>query len=751
MERIRRQISEAGNATRVGALQRTLKREEQKLNAVENNPELAKEALIKIGEVYLQTREYNKARIVFRHAMKFAEEEQKKRLEVQIIISQAAQGLAEKAAKNFSDFRSKYPKDPMAQSVKFLIGNALLQQQRYEEAITAFDESLRDFPESPASAQIPKKKAEALMGLGRGDEAIQSFRDFIRDAESGKLKVDPLVIEDTKRILAISLYQQGKANPDQAGKIEEALKLLGDLATNSKTPAIRQESSFLVANFESERGNTEQAITAFKAFAEEFPDSPNASKASYRIATLLQKQGNLEEARSQFQKIIDTYGTDSLAQAAYGQLWRSYKKDDFEKMVEIQDALIAKFPTSARALASLYDRAKMQEKERRDLEGAAETYLNFAEKFSTLPDSADKQKFTPFAGFATVSAALIKQKLASKLGNYPQLDATQQSQWKQYVDESEKLLREAILKYPNSKAQGQALKKLTDLKLIKIGNKIQKTNDAVTELSQLAGEVNDESSKLQVMIAQAGLLNQVGQSSQALSIYEQAFSGIANPENIPWLEYDRFGTLLLENQRWDKAIDTYKKLQSFVTEKQKHALAAIAYGLGAAYQGKGDSSQAQKYFAELKEKFPWSPKLLDAQYGGAVADFEQGNYQKVIDALKDIIKSTKANTNAIKAKSMILLADSLIQMGDKGITTPETKSEKGETDIYDLASNYYNKAEALFGPAVPNIAAEALYLDVKLRKKQGKEKEAQRSLDHLLSADWPYANTPFGQKARKDF
>lgn len=722
---------------RVVQLQRAIKREEQKLNAVRSNPELSNEAWIKIGEAYMQMREYNKARVVFRHATQFAEPDQKKRLEVQIIISHAAQGNADRADALFAEFRKAYPNDELAQSVKFLLGTAFMQQERYDEALKAFNESLKEFPESPNSAQIPKLKAQILAKQGKKDEAIQSFRDFIKDAEAGKIKVAPAVIEDTRRLLATTLYGQEKH--------DEAIKILKDLSANATTPSIKESSSLQLATIYSQLGKNEEAISAFKSYANNFPESATAAKAVYQAGALEEKIGKVDEARTTFQSIIDRFGDSDMAIFAYDKIWRSYKGNP-EQMFAAQDALIAAFPDSDQALVALFERAKSYDKEQKDYVKATEAYMSVYEKAMNSPSSSNRK--SQLASFSLISIADIKQKQATSLGNYRELDDAGKQQWAALIRESADLYLKTVKEFHGTRTAAVAMSKWSKVALNLIGNEINTVEEIMNQMSELAGQMPTEQSRLQVLIAQAGLRNERGDTQIALSLYDQAFSQVKDMKIVAWQDLSRYGDLLLEAEEWEKALKIFQQLGANASPNNKHALASAVYGQGAANQGLGNSAEAQKFFAELQEKYPWSPKILEARYGNALALFNEGKLQKSIDVLKEIISSSASN-NESKAKSMILMARCLEGMAEAGQTTPETKQEDGtDMDPLDLACNYLEKVEVMFADALPVLSSEALYRAVAIRKKQNQEEKARKILDWLLTE---YGTTRWGQQARKDF
>ncbi|MEM1157322.1 MAG: tetratricopeptide repeat protein [Verrucomicrobiota bacterium] len=729
---LRRQVPGA-NPRKLTQIQRAIQREEQKLATVKANPELSNEAWIKIGESYMQMRDYNKARVVFRHATQFAEPDQKKRLQVQVIISHAAQGNADKADKLFAEFRQQNPSDPLAQNVKYMLGSALMQQERWDEAIQAFEESLRDFPDSQFSVQIPKDIARIKVQQGKPEEAIQTFRDFIKNGETGKIKVAPSVIEDTRRLLGVTLFQQKE--------YDESVQLLKDLAANASTPSIKEESHIQVATILGQLGKNEEAVAMYKSFAETYPESTSAGRALIQAGLIEEKEKKLDASRATFQDVTERFADTEIAKFAYDKIWKSYRNGDQEKLIAAQDTLIEKFPDSDQTLAALFDRAKLYDKAK-EYDKALTTFMDVVERQRNTSAPSDAKARA--AALSLVTAAPIKQKQATSLGSYEDLDEAGKQQWVELIQGSGNLFLQAVTSFPGTQAAAVALTKWVEVMQNLIGVDAVKPSAVINQMSQLAGEMPTEQSKLQILIAQAGLQNKLGKTQIALNLYNQAFSQVADTKIIRWQDLSSYGELLLEAEKWQKALEIFRQLDANTVEKNQRAKADALYGQGAALQGLGQSAEAQKLFDRLPA---WSPRILDAKYGSALALFEAGKLQEAIDTVKEVISSTRSS-NESKGKAMILMARSLETMGDTGQSTPETKTEDGDMDPYDLACNYLLKVDVLFADGLPLFSSEALYHAVRIRKKQQKNQEAQEILDRLLTE---YGTTKWGQKARQDY
>jgi outer membrane protein assembly factor BamD (BamD/ComL family) len=354
-----------------------------------------------------------------------------------------------------------------------------------------------------------------------------------------------------------------------------------------------------------------------------------------------------------------------------------------------------------------------------------------------------------------VRAAEIRRRDAVSLGVFNTLDTAQKNQWKTDTKAAQDLLEKAINEFPKSNALTFALQKLVEVLLMQIGAEQTTLNDSATYLSRLAGTLPDELAQIQVLIGRASLMFQGGQSEQALLFYEEAFQKITDPKRMTWQDYDRFGSILLENARWDKAQSVYTQLKEHFPDQR--AQAAATYGLGAAAQGKNDLVTAGKFFSELKEKYPWSEKIQEAEYGRATALIAQGQYEEAFAVLKAVLGTTRSS-NETKAKSMLATARALIEIGDKGLKTEETKQggNRPDLNIFELAHNNAIKIDIFYRTALPQLVAEALYVAAEAKfkesrsltdaaKKQSAADAAKKLVDQLLKE---HPNSPWATKAR---
>jgi len=716
---LRGKLSKAsGNKEQLANFQRLLQREESKLKSVKDNNDTALDALIRVADCYRQLRKYDEARTVYRQALKFAEGNKAKEINLQIIVTQALQGLGGKADKGFEEFKVKYPNDPMAEGVPYFIADALIKQERFDEAQTKLQDIIKNKPNSRFAALSVQALARSYLGQNKPEEALKLIEDFATKVKSGNYKLPPDVLDDAEYFRGAILFQVDKK--------EEAIKVLQDLAANSKNAAIKQNAAYEAAKMLNIMGKAEETVTAMRAFITNFPDSPNAEKALVTIANTYEKLSKREEALETYRDIISKTEDPTVKIFSLEKSWRIHlAADQYDAMVKIQDELITAFPNSPRSLVALSERARYLEKAKKTEEANA-IYQQMIDSFEKLTPLEKKESYGKTLGAYVVRVLQRRAdndyKAAVKIGNPALVDETQKAKWKELIQSSNQTLDKAIQDFPGSDIFGTVLRNKVDVMLLMLGNKQMDQEAAFTYLSQLAGTINEDKTKAQVLIARASLAYQLGQISVATRFYKDAFSQIQDPQAVPWQEYERYGSILLEEKQWDEALNQFQKLRDNFAKPDAAQEAAI-YGLATASLGKKDNAKAQQFFAELKAKYPKSGKLMEAEFSQAILNLESGKYDDGFTVLKKVMTSDGVS-NQTRARALIEFAKALETIRDKGLTTKETNQGEGKPalDINDLIEGYYLKVVLLF-TTERDACAEALFRLVALKTKQAKDQK----------------------------
>jgi tetratricopeptide (TPR) repeat protein len=719
-----------GNKERLNALQRQLQREEGKLKTISTGPDTALDALIRVGDCYRELRRYDEARTVYRHALKFADAERAKDLNLEIIISLALQGQGGKADASFAEFKTKHPNDPRAEGVPFFIARALNQQGKFTEASAKLQEITTKNPNSRYAALSVQELARSYLSQKKPEEALKLIENFAAQVKSGKFKLPPDVLEDAERFRGYTLFQLGKK--------EEAVAVMKTLAATAKNEAIKLEATYEVGRMLNNLGKNEETIAAMQSFITAYPDAPNAGRALITIASTQEKLKKPDEAVKIYRSIVDKNEDANLKLFALEKIWRLHlAAERYEEMVKVQTELETAFPNSPRTLVGLAERIRFLEKNKRN-EEAATLSQQYSDRYAKLSQAEKDSEFGKSLATYVVRNLLRKAdtdfKAASKMGAPAGMDETKKAAWKKLLDSANATVDQTIKEFPETENLGSLLKIKNDVMLVQIRQKILEPDVAFTYLSQLAGTYAQESQekiKSQVLIARASLAYQLGQKSVAARFYKDTLSQISNPQTIPWQEYERYGSILLEDKQWEDALIQFQKLRENFT-KPDQAQANAVYGLGTAYLGKGDLANAQKMFSELKEKHPKSDKISEVEFSQALLNLSTGKYDEGFATLKKIMNSSAAS-NLTRARSLLEFGKTLELMGDKGIKTKETAQGEGnpDVDIFDLAAGYYLKLPLLY-PSQPELCAESLYRLAAIKLKQSKTAKDAETKQKLM-------------------
>jgi tetratricopeptide (TPR) repeat protein len=190
---------------------------------------------------------------------------------------------------------------------------------------------------------------------------------------------------------------------------------------------------------------------------------------------------------------------------------------------------------------------------------------------------------------------------------------------------------------------------------------------------------------------------------------EQAYNDqlVFSPSDL-----DRFGSELVKLKQYDKAKQVFAKLEQDypvppgtdpgkVTRTVGDAQAVAMAGKASILQAQGKAADGQALFEKLKQLYPWSGKVAEAEFGIANGLFEQKKYDEAADLLRSIAVKTTAPV-PLRARAMMLLAKSSEALKD-----------------YDAAINNYIKIAAFF-ESERDIAAEGLFLGAQLQERQAK-------------------------------
>ncbi len=224
-----------------------------------------------------------------------------------------------------------------------------------------------------------------------------------------------------------------------------------------------------------------------------------------------------------------------------------------------------------------------------------------------------------------------------------------------------------------------------------------------------------------------------------------------------------YGLALIDAKKFPEATAVFQKVakdyptpantQAAAAPPQVQEAQAIAlFGLGRVAQASGDATKAGQIFEQLKALYPWSPKVLEANYGIAVAFKDQGKLDEAQGLLRGVIAGQQA-TAELRANATLLTGYILIERA-KAETDP-----KKQSDLRGSAIDTFSKIGDYF-EGVPVAAAEGLWNAGQLLEQQAagvtdpKQKPFQiqqlnraRTTYEQLIKDYP--NSQYAPKAQE--
>jgi TolA-binding protein len=221
-----------------------------------------------------------------------------------------------------------------------------------------------------------------------------------------------------------------------------------------------------------------------------------------------------------------------------------------------------------------------------------------------------------------------------------------------------------------------------------------------------------EAAKSKILFARAAFISEKD-PARALEEMNKAYDAslVYAPSDL-----DLYGLALLDNGKAPEAKAVFEKISTDYPNPAgqepaqappaiQEAQAISIFGLGRVAQEQGDVAGAGALFEKLKSLYPWSPKVLEANYGIAASLREQGKTDEAITLLTQIIRAPNAPSE-LRANSMLL--GGFIQ------------KDKGQRDA---AIDYFIKISAFY-EGVPKAAATGLWEGGQLLELQVAELQA---------------------------
>ena len=685
-------------------------RELRKLEEIKTKPDQIATAILKMGEIFFNAQQYNEARVVLRHADAFLEKaDEKTRALYYETMSYVVQNAVDKAVEGYTEFTAGHKGDPIAESLPFAMGNMYLGTGNPNEAIKYFDESVTQYPKGRLVGLSVVSKAQAQVALRQFDEALKTFKEHLAKNPSPDVAV-------------VAQYGLAGIYKD-TGKWDDAIanyKIVKD-----KYPGTPQavESDYWIAIATQQKGDNEAAIPLLEAFVKANEKHPLTPLAIYALGGAQIALKRTDEGSATLALLAEKFPDSQPAPYTYfmrAQLAGAAQKPD--EVNALMRAFIEKYPADDKvffAFDSLGQNAVAAGKP----DEAIASYTEFVQRYSQSPQAPS----------ALHKIAELQRGQAEGIAaNYSALSAADQTRWKDAVQASISTSEQMLAQYPSSSDLALGLQSLLAAQKLLLRSEL-KTEGQVEEYFQsLADSTSDSGAKSKILFTLASLISEKDKA-RALAKMNDAYQAdvIYSPKDL-----DIFGLALVDDKKLDEATGVFEKLAKDYPNPPgttattapatiQEAQAVALFGLGRVAQEKKQTADAGKLFQQLKALYPWSPKVLEADYGIADSLRAEGKLDEALALLPAIIRAQNASAE-LRANAFLLGGNIMMKKMD-GATDAKQKDE-----FRAQAIDFFTKI-AQFYSGVPIAASEGLWKGGQLLEAQAADAKDEKFKSQQLS------------------
>lgn len=215
---------------------------------------------------------------------------------------------------------------------KFLLAEKLLEDKKYEAAISEFQAIVDKGPASTLGLDAQLKVAQILhLYLGRSEAAILAYQEFLRRSKDEQLN------REVERTMA-DLQFQSFEDYDQA--IASYSKLVKENASGPEG----EELMYRLGRAFYLKSKFEDAQKMFEFQKSRFPTGRLLWKAELELGNVLSTMGKCKDAIKQFEKVITAAPAEQKTLASFGKASCFEEQDDLDTAYEIFSSIKDTYP-----------------------------------------------------------------------------------------------------------------------------------------------------------------------------------------------------------------------------------------------------------------------------------------------------------------------------------------------------------------------------------------------------------------------
>ena len=305
--------------------------------ATEKNDAPAKmknDAFVRIGDCYFMKSDYNKATEFYGEAIKLNLFD----TDYALFQKASALGLLAKTEDKIGSLESllnKYPKSNYADDAQYEIGNAYMQKENYNKALSYFEQLQKEHPKSSYIKKAMLKTALAYFNMDKNNEAIALYKDIITQYPSS---------QEAKE--SVTSMRNIYVETGDVAAFEDYVKNQSGL--NYSNAAI-DSATYEAAELRFMKGDCEHAITDFKNYIQKFKNGFFLLNANYYMAECAAKT-NPDDALIGYKYVVSQNKNKFTENALLKAAGLSFNKLDYSGAVNYYEQLLANAETPTNIL-----------------------------------------------------------------------------------------------------------------------------------------------------------------------------------------------------------------------------------------------------------------------------------------------------------------------------------------------------------------------------------------------------------------
>ena len=574
-----------------------------------------------LGEAYFANKEYTRALQAFEAAEKVTDVDPaiKRQAKFQKAWVQYSNQAYKQAQPIFRSVYNEAPETRLGKEALFWSADALYQIQQYGPAAKQFSEFISRYPDHEMIGPANYALGWSYFKNGDYEQSIDPFITFYEDYEAPDVALYPYDTDTQLRIgdayYAINDYDNAISYYQEAIGAEPG----GDYAM------------YQMANSYYRDEQTYEAVTTFRRFLRIYPYSQFVEQAQYNIAYIYLNTGNYTQAVEEFQEVINKYpNTEWAARAQYNIGDAYYNAGDYQEAIAAYKDVMERYPQSEYIIeavngiqysqmslgqpdsssailedfiadhpqTSMADRLRFRQADNRMQSG---NYQAAIDEFQQYIRITNNQELLPDAHFNLANA-------------YEQTDQIAKA-----VDQYEMIVND----FPNSERVGPSLASLGRIAFSRVNYQ-----ESFKYFSQLAEQQQKYRQEAYIGMGNAQLaMNNLGEAEK---YYQSALQGNENYEPAKV----GLAKIAIKNENYQRAED----MLSPIAESNTTEVGAEAqYYLGELYQKQGNYEQAVKAYANvniLYEAFSnWVARALLKQAESYIQMGKTGEARSTLNTL----------------------------------------------------------------------------------------------------------------------